>query len=176
MHFFKKLNQTHPNSARVESTALATKSQNFASNSSFSGTHHAKGKEKPMCTHCGKLGHTVDKCYRRHGFPPGFKFKNKNSMAHQVSASHDQIQTQMVASGQETYSPYSPFTKDQYQKLLALIGSVSTTPQQTSSGQDCHMVNNVALPTNAVVAILFFLPRLLIGEHIAWIHGFWILG
>ena len=37
-----------------------------------------------MCTHCGKTGHTVDKCYRLHGFSPGFKFKNK-SMANQVS-------------------------------------------------------------------------------------------
>lgn len=26
---------------------------------------------------CGKTGHTLDTCYLKHGFPPGFKFKDK---------------------------------------------------------------------------------------------------
>lgn len=36
-----------------------------------------KGKYN-TCTHCGKLGHTIDICYKKHGFPPYFKFKNGN--------------------------------------------------------------------------------------------------
>ena len=50
-------------------------------------SHNSKGNSKregPICTHCGKTRHIVDKCYRLYGFPPGFKFKNK-SMANQVS-------------------------------------------------------------------------------------------
>jgi hypothetical protein len=31
-------------------------------------------KPKPVCSHCGVIGHTVEKCYKIHGFPPGFKF------------------------------------------------------------------------------------------------------
>ena len=49
--------------------------------------HGGKGnfkKEGPICTYYGKIGHVADKCYRLHGFPPGFKFKNK-SLANQVS-------------------------------------------------------------------------------------------
>ncbi|KAL5580556.1 hypothetical protein UlMin_012998 [Ulmus minor] len=35
-----------------------------------------KGKrDKPLCTHYGFLGHTIDKCYKIHGYPPGFKMK-----------------------------------------------------------------------------------------------------
>jgi hypothetical protein len=34
-------------------------------------------KEKPMCTHCGMAGHIVDKCYKLHGFPLGFKFTRR---------------------------------------------------------------------------------------------------
>jgi hypothetical protein len=30
-----------------------------------------------MCTHCGMAGHTVDKCYKLHGFPLGFKFTRR---------------------------------------------------------------------------------------------------
>ena len=78
---------------RVESTALATKSQNLTT---FNRGSNGKGKERPLCTHCGKLGHTIDKCYKLHGFPPGYKFKNK-SMAHLVSfATPDQPHNHMV--------------------------------------------------------------------------------
>lgn len=28
---------------------------------------------RPVCTHCGKQGHVVQKCYRIIGFPPGYK-------------------------------------------------------------------------------------------------------
>jgi hypothetical protein len=51
-----------------------------ASPSSHSGKPQAQRKDKPMCSHCGIIGHTFDKCYRLHGYPPGFKFtKNKGS-------------------------------------------------------------------------------------------------
>ena len=32
---------------------------------------------RPQCTHCGAMGHVVDKCYKLHGYPIGYKFKNK---------------------------------------------------------------------------------------------------
>ena len=70
------------NIVRVESTILAIKNSR----------NNFKGKERPLCTHCGKLGHTVDKCYKLHGFPLGFKFKNnKNATAHQVSSNLELI-------------------------------------------------------------------------------------
>ena len=27
-------------------------------------------KGRPQCTHCGAMGHVVDKCYKLHGYPP----------------------------------------------------------------------------------------------------------
>ncbi|XP_065629331.1 sodium/calcium exchanger NCL1 [Quercus suber] len=42
----------------------------------------AKGKSRcPQCTHCGNLGHVVDKCYNLHGYPLGYKFKSKGQQA-----------------------------------------------------------------------------------------------
>lgn len=123
------------NTIRVEPTAMATKGQNFASNSTYNSNGHAKGKERPMCTHHGKLGHIVGKCYKLHRFPLGFRFKGKNSMAHQVSFSHDYYQSQVVAPSQDlnsrpANSGHAPsFTPDQYNNLLALIGFVSTSAQ-----------------------------------------------
>ena len=34
-----------------------------------------KGPKK-LCSHCGKSGHTIDTCYRKHGFLLRFKFRN----------------------------------------------------------------------------------------------------
>jgi hypothetical protein len=44
-------------------------------------------KDKPICSHCGVAGHTMDKCYKLHGYPHGFKFtrgKPSQHLANQV--------------------------------------------------------------------------------------------
>ena len=42
-------------------------------------------KERPICTYCRVVGHIADKCYKLHGYPPGYKPKGKSS-ANQVSS------------------------------------------------------------------------------------------
>ncbi|XP_013632672.1 PREDICTED: uncharacterized protein LOC106338183 [Brassica oleracea var. oleracea] len=34
-------------------------------------------KNRSVCTHCGGYGHIIDRCYKLHGYPPGFKPKGK---------------------------------------------------------------------------------------------------
>ena len=51
--------------AKVDSTALAAKLSNVHLGSILGGAG-GKGKERPTCTYCGKIGHTVDKCYKKH--------------------------------------------------------------------------------------------------------------
>ena len=109
---------TNPSTVKVDSTALVTKIPNLGNNFVGNGPS-TKGKEKPICTHCGKTSHIADKCYRLHGFPPGFKFKNKIAMAHQVSIP----QTQELVSN--TSIGNFIFTPKQCQQLLALIAPSS---------------------------------------------------
>ena len=40
-------------------------------------THNKPRRERPICTHCGLTRHTVDRCYKLHGFPPSYKSKVK---------------------------------------------------------------------------------------------------
>ena len=49
---------------------------NSKGNSSNKGSNK---KERPLCTHCNMLGHTIDKCYKLHGYPPGYKSKGKSN-------------------------------------------------------------------------------------------------
>ena len=58
------------NNPFVESTALLCKSER---SKAVGNKQSFQKKERPLCTHCGLLGHTVDKCYKLHGFPPGYK-------------------------------------------------------------------------------------------------------
>lgn len=42
------------------------------------GKHY--NSKAPTCSFCGMIGHTVDKCYKKHGYPPGFKPKGQVNM------------------------------------------------------------------------------------------------
>uniref|UniRef100_A0A2N9EMF3 Reverse transcriptase Ty1/copia-type domain-containing protein n=1 Tax=Fagus sylvatica TaxID=28930 RepID=A0A2N9EMF3_FAGSY len=90
----------------VDSTALLSRLENgpntafpypnTGSNAFFTRTDNQKQhyqyprKDKPpcICSHCGYKGHTADKCYKLHGYPPGFRSKGRNvAVANQVSSS-----------------------------------------------------------------------------------------
>ena len=73
--------------AHVESTALVVKGSN--SNHVFFGGKNSKSKDRPICSHCGRLGCTMEKCFKLHGFPLGFKPKGKTSMVNQVGVQDD---------------------------------------------------------------------------------------
>ncbi|KAL5555137.1 hypothetical protein UlMin_037373 [Ulmus minor] len=42
----------------------------------FKGKYDNRQTDKPTCYHCGYIGHTIDKCYKLYGYPPGLRFKN----------------------------------------------------------------------------------------------------
>lgn len=85
-----------------------------------------------MHSHCGRIGHTIDVCFRKHGYPPGYKFHNINS-----SVTGDMQVTAIDQQSQDTHAP--SFTSQQYQALLALLqqashGASSSTPRVNQIG------------------------------------------
>ena len=51
--------------AKVDSTVLDAKVPNDHHGTNLASTGSGgKGKDRPVCTHYGKTGHTVDKCYK----------------------------------------------------------------------------------------------------------------
>jgi len=60
------------------------------------------------------IGHAIDICYRRHGFPPQFKFKKDKADSNNNQQNHE-------GSRSKVHSQHISLTPEQYQILLALL-------------------------------------------------------
>lgn len=49
------------------------------------GSYSAPKQNRLVCSHCGYNAHTVDKCYKVHGYPPGFNSKSKQKFQNDKS-------------------------------------------------------------------------------------------
>lgn len=105
-----------------------------------SGNKYENKKEMPICSHCGIQGHIIDKCYKLHGYPPGYKPKGKSSSANQVSNFTEN--DQLVLSN---YGPVSTtgsmehnvmkclITQEQSQQLMAFLNGQTLDGSQVGS-------------------------------------------
>ena len=105
----------------TEASALAVKN-----NGSFAKGFNKGKSGRPQCTHCGILGHVVDKCYKLHGYPPGYKFKNKGQQSGHSSFASNVVSTECNNEGNFS------LTKSEYQQLLGLINSQNHFGTQAS--------------------------------------------
>ena len=83
------------------------------------------GKGK-MCSHCGKGGHIMEICYKKHGYLLGFRAgqKSKGSAPSNVNQvnTEDPNEVEEQDPDQESQQSLSDvFTSEQYQALLSLL-------------------------------------------------------
>ncbi|XP_075661684.1 uncharacterized protein LOC142631403 [Castanea sativa] len=114
--------------------ALGSKSGGYAKN------FNKKAGGRPQCTHCGAMGHVVDKCYKLHGYPPGYKFKSKShTFASNLVATED--------SSNESVS----LTRAEYQQLVGLLNSQchfgTQAPPEASLTTTHQVANIITQPT-----------------------------
>ncbi|XP_057984436.1 uncharacterized protein LOC131169285 [Hevea brasiliensis] len=151
----------------LDSKILVSESATQGSNKSFSYERgFSDGRKRfsaqnnnKVCTYCGKLRHTEEICYRKHGFPPGFKFRN-NSIANNVEADLDEKPVKTVTAGESKNSTAHVLTSEQYHPLMALI-------HQSPLNKDIHSTNQVKSsnsfnpgPGNSFVFSCSVLPNL----------------
>ncbi|XP_019184799.1 PREDICTED: uncharacterized protein LOC109179759 [Ipomoea nil] len=134
------------------------------------------GKNVPKCTYCGMNGHTIDKCYKKHGFPPGwiqgYKTKNRQSQDTQQNVNSSISQSDDIG-----------LSLDQFKKLLSLLqgqnqgnqASTNVAVSMTDTGmrpnfskvpdnsredyvENCHLVDDIFVK----------LPN---GETVQGLHG-----
>jgi hypothetical protein len=115
-----------------ETTALMTKVDAAPLNKLVKQNNR---KVRLTCSHCGTFGHTVDKCYKLHGFPLGFKFTKNKFFPHLVN----QVKEVDLVRNQP---PQLPISLEQCQQLLAfMIQHQSAAPIASA-----HSVANEQIP------------------------------
>ena len=70
----------------------------------YNGVYN-KNRSRPICSHCGLAVHTINRCYKLHGYPQGYKpptFNNKSPS--QVPSPGFQKSTQNWAPRKENVS------------------------------------------------------------------------
>ncbi|XP_057982524.1 uncharacterized protein LOC131167700 [Malania oleifera] len=108
----------------IESAAMLSK--NYSSNA-HQQRYQKNKKQKGRCSHWGHENHSAERCYKLHGYPPGYKFtKNKpasryTTSAHQVIADKDSIAANSC-----------PFTPEQCEQLLSLLKAPNSSSLSTA--------------------------------------------
>jgi len=118
-----------------DTAALLTKTDHSPSNSYPKQSQFCK--PRPLCSHCGLLGHTIEKCCKLHGHPPGYEPKPRPASAHQVQSTVQSSDSVQISA-----------TQEQCQQLLALLKlhDVSTNPSTQASSSappEDHIFSNM---------------------------------
>ncbi|KAJ0860963.1 putative transcription factor interactor and regulator CCHC(Zn) family [Helianthus annuus] len=115
-------------SHRNSSVNTKNQSVSFASKTNQSFEQRRKEFKGPnpnfKCTHCNKLGHTVDRCYELVGYPSGLKKKPGGQNGKNFSNNKTNV------SSAPSFSPFSP---EQVAKLLSLVGEKTSSDSQPSN-------------------------------------------
>ncbi|KAJ8747272.1 hypothetical protein K2173_014518 [Erythroxylum novogranatense] len=130
-------------------SVLAVKGTTASTQRKFTST-----SAPPICTHCGKEGHTVDRCYKKHGYPINMKNSKKSSTRVYANAVDVDVENNPSddchnsETSEDQVSNFQ-FTKDQYEQILQLLQGFSSTS---------HHVNAVTLhnrlPTKSTAGLL----------------------
>ncbi|KAA8517066.1 hypothetical protein F0562_017116 [Nyssa sinensis] len=142
--------RTNPSSDSSNSTSTMafavktdfTKSGGSGSQSSNSSASKNQKRDRPYCTHCKILGHTVDRCYKIHGYPPGYKFRsnnNSNAAAHQVSTSDDRSDQSNSFGGF-----VQNLNSNQYQQLMSMLSTHLSNSAKVTNALDPSQTNCLA--------------------------------
>nr|CAN59936.1 hypothetical protein VITISV_001878 [Vitis vinifera] len=105
-------------------------------------------KDRPLCTHCNILGHTVDQCYKIHGYPPGFRnrpnFRPNGSHPNQMLPNSLHTNQLTLTDGSTASASPLPLTHDQHNQLLALLSLHSSSGSSTSFGDSNPLQQSIS--------------------------------
>ncbi|RVW67085.1 Retrovirus-related Pol polyprotein from transposon RE1 [Vitis vinifera] len=105
-------------------------------------------KDRPLCTHCNILGHTVDRCYKIHGYPPGFRnrpnFRPNGSRPNQMLPNSLHTNQLTLTDGSTASASPPPLTHDQHNQLLALLSLHNSSGSSASFGDSNPLQQSIS--------------------------------
>lgn len=94
--------------------------------------------KRPICTHCGFTGHVIERCYKLHGYPPGYKPKGQVNCVDYGDGCESQTEVERSntdGKGQQMSNAMtSPMlTLDQYNQLMSMLQDHQVNGQKERS-------------------------------------------
>ncbi|XP_012851790.1 PREDICTED: uncharacterized protein LOC105971482 [Erythranthe guttata] len=127
-------------SSHVESSGSVFSVKNEAFKRSINNQFYNPGlkkRERSFCTHCNMQGHTVEKCYKLHGYPPSYKQKSRfSSHANQFSGFDTPLDLHSSDSGVSSHHMdgyLQTMTPSQCQQFMNMFSSHMAAQQQQSA-------------------------------------------
>lgn len=108
-----------------------------------SGNQGYKGrKDSVYCTHCNKPGHTHEKCYKLHGFPPGYRTQSRSKNDNRAnSISVNDIDTNLQGNVSSINEALTGLTQSQCEQLIAAISGKMASTNLVTTASDCYQEN-----------------------------------
>ncbi|XP_058761729.1 uncharacterized protein LOC131635138 [Vicia villosa] len=98
-------------------------------------TGRGRGRTNRVCTYCGMTNHTIDQCFKKHGYPPHMQQGGTVNNCQQNGEEDDTKSVAYEEDNGESDKGYMSFTPDQHKALLALL--------QQSNHVQSHSVNQL---------------------------------
>lgn len=186
----RQFNLLSPSASSIESQSSVNHLSQAPSRSSHNpGRGRGRGgRGNRLCTHCNRTNHTIETCFLKHGYPPGFQQrKPTTSVGNSADSTVNSIQD--AASTSNTSPSALSTIQEQYTQILQLLQQsnlqspslpsinsvytanfVSHTSPHTSSGKNssnlpCH--NWWIIDTGATDHITHIFASFLSTYHIA---------
>ncbi|XP_056697366.1 uncharacterized protein [Spinacia oleracea] len=119
---------------RPYKSTYASNSGNFGVQNASSGNQQRNftySRNNLYCEHCKMKNHTVDKCWKLHGYPKDFKGRGKRVVAAAQLEEFTEKENQVES---DTGVVHATFTEEQYSQLLSFLNTQKTANQAEHSG------------------------------------------
>ncbi|XP_019089093.1 PREDICTED: uncharacterized protein LOC109127935 [Camelina sativa] len=109
--------------------------------------------QKPKCSHCSRIGHVADTCYKLHGYPPGHPRAKKNNYvgstnlasAGQIEESKDQLKENVN----------DDLSKEQLQQMISYLSTKLQSSSVTSCPEKAIASTSTSVPTISQISGTF---------------------
>ncbi|KAI5392589.1 hypothetical protein KIW84_077112 [Lathyrus oleraceus] len=111
-------------------------------NNYFRGKSQGQKGHNRMCTDYGRTNHTIETCFLKHGYPPGFKGKGKLQNASSNSQSVSNVNAGSKVSQSGSPMSFFGFTQEEYNNIMELLQQSKTTPKANSISTSPFVLNS----------------------------------
>lgn len=124
-------------------------------------------KGRPICSHCNRVAHIAERCYRKHGFPLGFTLKGKSTSDKQkITPVAAQVTFLTPVSEKDVKSVamenlVGNLTKDQIQSFIAYF----SYQLQNQTVYTAASTSNAASGIDLSPSTYYFVGILTVSQH-----------